>query len=170
MSEKISRRALFTLPRAREAQRTTEPEGTPFSLGDFYAKRAPRATSASIPRFSVRAPDAPLETTSVGVTRAALPPWELRREARAGGAPKLGGLVMVVRSACLAWGGTSCWTCSERCPVEGAITLDAGRPTIDVTRCDGCGECVAACPAPTNALKLAEHATGMAAAPATGEA
>lgn len=157
MSEKISRRALFGVPSKPESK-PAEPR--PFSLGDFYAERSSPTQGAPLPQFPVRAPAPEHTTTSVGVTRPALPPWHLRREPRSVPVPKLGGPVTVVRSACLAWQGSPCWTCSERCPVEGAISLDAGRPRIDVARCDGCGECVAACPAPHNALKLAEHAPG----------
>lgn len=126
----------------------------PFSLGDFYAKRSPGAEGDAIPRFDVRVPTEPPETTSVGVTRGVLPSWRMRREPRQRPTVKLGGPVYVVRSACLAWQGTPCWTCSEACPIEGAITVDAARPIVDASRCDGCGECVAACPAPHNALKL----------------
>lgn len=161
MSDKISRRALFGLNEPEGAAKAAERDGAApaeaFSLAGFYAKRAPGPPGAAIPTFEVRAPASPVPTTRVGVTRAARPPWELSRGRRAEGAPRLGGPVAVVRSACLAWQGSPCWTCSERCPVEGAITLDAGKPTVDVERCDGCGECVAACPAPHNALKLAAH-------------
>lgn len=134
-------------------------EKKPFSLTDFYAERTPAAGEASIPRFSVRPPEEPVRATTVGVTRAALAPWQHRRPSRApgSGAPRLDRPVTVMTSACLAWQGTPCWTCSERCPVPGAIVLDRGRPRIDLARCDGCGECVLACPAPHNALKLAEH-------------
>jgi len=163
MSGKISRRALFGLKNDDGAAKAAEHGGAApaeaFSLAGFYAKRAPGPSGAgtAIPTFEVRAPASPVPTTRVGVTRAALPPWELSRGRRAEGAPALGGPVAVVQSSCLAWQGSPCWTCSERCPVEGAITLDAGKPTVDIERCDGCGECVAACPAPHNALKLAAH-------------
>ena len=130
-------------------------EKKPFSLGDFYAKRQPSAErDAAIPRFDVRVPEAMPATTDVGVTRSPLPSWRMHREQRERPAAKLGGPVYVVRSACLSWQGTPCWKCSEVCPIEETITLDAGRPVIDAARCDGCGECVAVCPAPHNALKL----------------
>jgi ferredoxin len=56
-------------------------------------------------------------------------------------------------AACLAWQGSFCTVCSERCPVPGAITLDAAaRPVIDPARCTGCAVCKAVCPAPNTAL------------------
>ena len=38
--------------------------------------------------------------------------------------------------------------------VEGAIVVTAGRPHVVSSRCDGCGNCVAACPAPILAFEL----------------
>jgi Pyruvate/2-oxoacid:ferredoxin oxidoreductase delta subunit len=148
MTNKISRRALFTLPSKGPTEKT-------FSLDAFYARRD--TVPPELPHFAVRAPLGHVETTSVGVPRAALAPGEVSREQRGHAAAALGGPVTIIRSACLAWQGTSCWTCSERCPVEGAIVLDAGRPTVDTARCNGCGECVASCPATHNAIKLAVH-------------
>lgn len=56
----------------------------------------------------------------------------------------------VVPGACI--GPTSfCRVCSERCTSR-AVTFEAGRPRVDVTRCDGCGECERACPAPGGAI------------------
>lgn len=149
MTHKISRRTLFTLPSEARTEKT-------FSLDAFYARRP--AAPAELPHFAVKAPTESVETTNVGVTRAAVPPWEVSREQSDRAAPGLGGPVTIIRTACIAWQGSSCWVCSERCPVEGAVVLDdAGRPTVDVERCNGCGECVAACPAPHNAIKLAAH-------------
>ncbi|MFO0675320.1 MAG: 4Fe-4S binding protein [Polyangiaceae bacterium] len=103
----------------------------------------------------MHAPAEAIATTGVGVTRAPAPPWALARTAsHALAAPPPGQKVRVVQSACLAWQGSPCWTCVERCPIEGAITTDGGRPTVDASLCDGCGQCVHACPAPTLALKF----------------
>ncbi len=63
-------------------------------------------------------------------------------------------VVQLRPSACLAFRGTLCTVCVERCPVPGAIVLDRGRPKIVESLCTGCGDCVARCPAPINALAL----------------
>ncbi|NPC77798.1 4Fe-4S binding protein [Pyxidicoccus fallax] len=69
-------------------------------------------------------------------------------------APAMGATVRVRTQLCLAWQGSFCTTCVERCPVEGAILVEAGRPTVVPERCDGCGTCVRVCPAPLNAFEL----------------
>ncbi len=43
-------------------------------------------------------------------------------------------------------------SCVERCPVPGALRLDAGRPIVDPARCTGCGVCLHVCPAPAPAF------------------
>lgn len=53
---------------------------------------------------------------------------------------------------CLAHQGTTCSSCIERCPVEGAIQLTGGRPQVSAERCTGCGICHHVCPAPRNAV------------------
>jgi len=55
---------------------------------------------------------------------------------------------------CLAWRNMACSVCRERCPETGAITVQAGRPTIDPEQCTGCGDCVAVCPAPIMAIRM----------------
>lgn len=67
---------------------------------------------------------------------------------------QLPGPVRVRPQLCLAWQGSFCSTCSERCPVEDAIVIEAGRPRVVEARCNGCGLCVQVCPAPINALEL----------------
>ena len=64
----------------------------------------------------------------------------------------------LVPGTCL--GPTSfCRVCAERCPVR-AIVFDGGRPRIDETRCDGCGECECACPAPGGAITCVPNVAG----------
>jgi Na+-translocating ferredoxin:NAD+ oxidoreductase RNF subunit RnfB len=61
---------------------------------------------------------------------------------------------------CLAWRGSSCMSCHERCPVPGALTLDDQmRPTVQVDACTGCGDCVASCPSPSLAIAVGPEAT-----------
>jgi len=55
---------------------------------------------------------------------------------------------------CLAYTGTMCTVCSERCPVEEAITVERGRPTVATDKCTGCGVCQHVCPAPYNAVVI----------------
>ena len=60
------------------------------------------------------------------------------------------GVAKVVSDACVAWDWGGCTVCTDRCPVEGAITLDdRGRPHVDEVLCDGCGLCEMVCPAPS---------------------
>lgn len=74
-------------------------------------------------------------------------PRALRREQ-----PLKMGVAWIQPMACLAHTGSFCSVCSERCPVPGAIRVDAGRPAIDPQACTGCGVCAHVCPAPTNAV------------------
>lgn len=66
--------------------------------------------------------------------------------------PRKMGVAWIQPMACLAHTGSFCTTCSERCPVPGAIEVKAGKPTIDPDICTGCGTCAWVCPAPTNAV------------------
>lgn len=59
---------------------------------------------------------------------------------------------------CLAHLGSFCSVCAEHCPVEGAIEVRGGRPTIDARACIGCGVCQHVCPAPENAVLLTPEA------------
>jgi len=55
-------------------------------------------------------------------------------------------VVRLDEERCLAWGGGSCQSCYLGCPLrDKAITLDDQRPTINISFCDGCGQCVTAC-------------------------
>jgi len=55
---------------------------------------------------------------------------------------------------CLAYQGGICFTCSERCPVPGAITTKLGIPTVHPDICTGCSICHDLCPAPRNAILM----------------
>jgi MinD superfamily P-loop ATPase len=55
---------------------------------------------------------------------------------------------------CLAYQGSFCSTCRERCPIEGAIVVERGLPRVNATLCNGCRICHELCPAPVNAIRL----------------
>lgn len=60
------------------------------------------------------------------------------------------GVAKVISDACVAWDWQGCTVCADKCPVEGAITLDdRGRPHVHGDLCDGCGLCEQVCPAPS---------------------
>jgi ferredoxin-type protein NapG len=68
--------------------------------------------------------------------------------------PEKMGTARVLQPSCLAFMGESCQTCYDECPVEGAIELVAGVPSIDAGPCTGCGKCQEVCPAPRNAIAI----------------
>jgi len=150
----ISRRALLGFLRKREEPApspapvpvapgsTPEPSPSPssvggFSLEAFYSARTQsgEVTGRSLPVFSLREG---LVVPQDG--RSAPPPVAMTLRVR----PQL----------CLAWQGSFCSTCSERCPVEDAIVIELGRPRVVDARCNGCGLCVQVCPAPLNAFEF----------------
>lgn len=68
--------------------------------------------------------------------------------------PPVMGTAVVTEHLCLAHHHTTCTVCSERCPVPGAISVEAGKPTVNEATCTGCGVCRYVCPAPENAILL----------------
>ena len=60
----------------------------------------------------------------------------------------------VNKQHCLAWLSSPCSACREHCPEEGAIVIDAGRPTVVPDKCTSCGKCRDVCPAPVNAILI----------------
>lgn len=69
-------------------------------------------------------------------------------------APVAMGLAVIDSTTCLAFQGTVCTACAEQCPVENAITMEAGHPIIDTDACTGCGVCLYVCPGPENTIQL----------------
>lgn len=63
------------------------------------------------------------------------------------GSPRIG-IAHVFADGCLAHRHLVCTTCRERCPIEGAIVFQAGRPKVQERLCVGCGNCAYTCPAP----------------------
>ena len=68
--------------------------------------------------------------------------------------PPIMGTAIITAHLCLAHHGTTCTVCSERCPVQGAIVVECGKPTVNEQVCTGCGVCRYVCPAPDNAILL----------------
>ncbi len=68
--------------------------------------------------------------------------------------PPIMGTAQITEHLCLAHHHTTCTVCSERCPVDGAITVTEGKPTVNEDTCTGCGVCRYVCPAPENAILL----------------
>lgn len=162
----LSRRALLGFLRRKEEPRpAVEPAPTPvasapgFSLEAFYSSRAQsgEATGSSLPVFSLREGLAvPQEGVSrIGVEPASATPAGVSVPAQGRSAAPVAGMTVRVRpQLCLAWQGSFCSTCSERCPIEGAIVVESGHPCVVEARCNGCGLCVQACPAPLNAFEF----------------
>jgi Pyruvate/2-oxoacid:ferredoxin oxidoreductase delta subunit len=145
---------------APAAPAVAEPAPAPagFSLEAFYAAReqSGERTGTSLPLFSLREG---LVVPQDGVSRIGMAPsaeglgaavHAVERSAAAGA----GMAVRVRPRLCLAWQGSFCSTCSERCPEEGAIAVEQGRPRVVEERCNGCGVCVQVCPAPLNAFEF----------------
>ena len=82
---------------------------------------------------------------------AACAPGALRRTGDA--FPRMG-VARILTMDCLAHQGSTCTTCFERCPAEGALVIETGRPRIVPERCTGCGVCLHVCPAPRKAVLL----------------
>ncbi|WP_438013621.1 4Fe-4S binding protein [Sorangium sp. So ce315] len=117
-----------------------------FSLDAFYARRAGAgaATGGTIPAFEITA-RADVPAPRGGAAEApAPPPW--RRGTERGALPP-GAVPRLVPHACIAR-ESFCSACVERCPAEGALVMELGRPKLDEERCTGCGRCVEVCPAP----------------------
>lgn len=143
------------------ASEPTQPKG--FSLEAFYSAREQSGegrTGGRIPVFSLREG---LAVPQEGVSRIGMAPTAptpagapaaIPIAAGHSAAPTAGMTVRVRPQLCLAWQGSFCSTCSERCPVEGAITVELGRPRVMEQKCNGCGLCVQVCPAPLNGFEF----------------
>lgn len=76
-------------------------------------------------------------------------------------------LALILDRFCLAYQGSFCSVCYERCPVEGAIAVEQGKPRVNPDFCTGCKICHDVCPAPKNAVFLVSRSPrqGMVAHP-----
>jgi Pyruvate/2-oxoacid:ferredoxin oxidoreductase delta subunit len=63
-------------------------------------------------------------------------------------------LALILDRFCLAYQGSFCSICSERCPADGAITVEQGKPRVNPDFCTGCKICHDVCPAPKKAIFL----------------
>lgn len=68
--------------------------------------------------------------------------------------PPIMGTAKITEQLCLTHHHTTCTVCSERCPIDGALSVTDGKPFINEDRCTGCGMCRYVCPAPENAILL----------------
>jgi Pyruvate/2-oxoacid:ferredoxin oxidoreductase delta subunit len=146
-SNKLTRRALFGLGHGAGA-----PKRDGFSLDRFYAERS-AAGPAPAPEVKLREGLEPVETSHIGVpelSEAAVP----KTATPIAGVVNVDGIVRIVNSRCLAWQKSFCSVCSERCPEQGAILVEEGRPRVVAEACTGCGICVTLCPAPINAFEV----------------
>jgi ferredoxin-type protein NapG len=77
-------------------------------------------------------------------------------------------LALILDRFCLAYQGSFCSVCSERCPADRAITVEQGKPRVNPDFCTGCKICHEVCPAPKNAVFLVARKPrqGMVALPA----
>jgi ferredoxin-type protein NapG len=75
------------------------------------------------------------------------------------------GVAMLQQHSCLAYNHSFCSVCVERCPQEGAIEVDQGKPRIVAQNCTGCGTCHSVCPAPANAIMIMPNPNRSAAQP-----
>ncbi len=96
------------------------------------------APSPAVTPSSAPSPSSKLASVSAAAIGARLPPMLVPA---------------VLEHACLAT-TSMCSVCVERCPRPGAIVVTGGRPRIVPEACDGCGRCLAVCPAPIMAFTL----------------
>lgn len=145
-------------PAVSASAASAAPSSTVFSLDAFYAGRT---ADRSLPPFAIHA-TAAAATSRVGAgpslpapQRAAAPLADAAAAAaRSTASPIAPELVPeVLPHRCLAT-SSFCSVCSEHCPAPGAIVTRHGQPRVVAELCDGCGRCIAACPAPILAFAL----------------
>jgi len=82
------------------------------------------------------------------------PPREETSAFRPKPAADLPQVALILDRFCLAWQGSFCSVCVERCPEPGAILTEKGKPRVNPDLCTGCKICHDVCPAPKNAVFL----------------
>lgn len=102
-------------------------------------------------RSFVKPRGVPDETTPPTVRLVTPPPTGVAAEYE----PNPAQVAVIAGRYCLAYQHSFCTTCSERCPVPGAIVIEKGFPRVVSETCTGCALCHAVCPAPeANAIRL----------------
>ncbi len=76
-------------------------------------------------------------------------------------APVTPPLAAIIARSCLAFQGSLCTTCLERCPVPGALIREGHVPRVVPHACTGCGVCAALCPSPTPAILMVQRPRGL---------
>lgn len=64
------------------------------------------------------------------------------------------GKAAIEKHICMAFQDVMCDYCVRSCPVNGAITLFNGKPSINESNCNGCGICVANCISEYKGIKV----------------
>lgn len=70
------------------------------------------------------------------------------------------GTAVISESTCIAFKDVMCDYCVYACPVEGAIVLQNGKPSINKEKCVGCGVCVKHCIGETKGIYITPIAEG----------
>ena len=70
-------------------------------------------------------------------------------------------IAVIAGRECLAYQGTTCTTCVDRCPVPGALVLVQGLPRVEPSICTGCRLCHEVCPAPGLAIRIMPRPPGL---------
>ncbi|MBK8477215.1 MAG: hypothetical protein IPL39_13240 [Opitutaceae bacterium] len=70
-------------------------------------------------------------------------------------------IAVIAGRECLAYQGTGCTICVERCPVAGALVLEQGLPRVVASICTGCRLCHEVCPAPGQAIRIVPRPPGL---------
>lgn len=137
----------------------SDPSRRAFLRGGFFRGLAGGETET--PKPSEREVQTPVEAEPLAATEVEEPvvmPWERpkRRPSASDGPrrPAVVGTFQIATDKCLVYRGTVCSVCRERCPIPGCIELVDHRPVISSDLCDGCGLCVAGCPAPILAIRF----------------
>jgi len=59
------------------------------------------------------------------------------------------GLAVIDTDECIAFQGDGCRVCADSCEYEAVTINDSGKPVVNESLCNGCGECELRCPSAT---------------------